>query len=201
MMGLKDEYAVIFFLYFATMNTQSENIVVILHTLLYVLKKLGGTADFHKVFKILYFADQKHLVRYGSPICDDTYISMTNGPVPSTAYDILKSLRGQGLLNTQKDQFEPYFELTTNPFTVKAKVDADLDYLSASEISCIDESVAENAPLSFHELTEKSHDSAWEKGGESGEMDILDVAAAGGAKQAMLDYIEDTLENLNAQFE
>ncbi|NEX14053.1 MAG: hypothetical protein C1941_05090 [Prosthecochloris sp.] len=182
------------------MNTHSENIEVILHTLLYVLKKLGGSADFHKVFKILYFADQKHLVRYGSPICDDTYISMTNGPVPSITYDILKSLRGQGLLNTQKDQFEPYFQLTTNSFSVKAKVDPDMDFLSETEVSCIDESVAENATLSFHELTEKSHDSAWEKGRESGEMNMLDVAVAGGAQPDMLDYIEDTLENQKAQF-
>ena len=183
------------------MNAQSENIAVILHTLLYVLKKLGGTADFHKVFKILYFADQKHLVWYGAPICNDTYISMTNGPVPSTAYDILKSLRGQALLNAQKDRFTPYLQLTTNSFTVQAKVDPDMDCLSASEIRCLDKSIEENAGLSFNQLTEKSHDSAWKKGGESGEMNILDVAAAGGANQDMLDYIEDTLENLNAQFE
>jgi Protein of unknown function (DUF4065) len=45
----------------------------------------------------MYFADHKHLSRYGSAITDDTYIAMANGPVPSMAYDILKSLRGEGL--------------------------------------------------------------------------------------------------------
>lgn len=182
------------------MNTRLENIEVILHTILYVLKNLGGTADFHKVFKILYFADQKHLVQYGSPIFEDTYISMSNGPVPSTAYDILKSLRGQGLLNDQKNQFTPYLQLIHNSFTVQAKQEPDLDCLSASEISCLKKSIEENARLSFDQLTEKSHDSAWEKGGESGEMNLLDVAEAGGANQAMINYIADTLENQHAQF-
>jgi len=59
------------------MNTIAENLTITVNTLLYIIGKLGGTGDFHKVFKILYFADQKHLVRYGFAITDDRYIAMS----------------------------------------------------------------------------------------------------------------------------
>ena len=46
-----------------------------INSLLYVISKLEK-ADTHKTYKILYFADQKHLVRYGRPIIGDTYVKM-----------------------------------------------------------------------------------------------------------------------------
>ena len=36
-----------------------------------LLKAFKNKADLHKIFKILYFAEQKHLVRYGRPIAND----------------------------------------------------------------------------------------------------------------------------------
>ena len=40
-----------------------------INSILFVLNELGDKkSDAHKVFKILYFADQKHLVTYGRPI-------------------------------------------------------------------------------------------------------------------------------------
>ena len=182
------------------MNTAEEKITITVNTLLYIIQKLDGIGDFHKVFKILYFADQKHLAKYGSPISEDTYIAMTNGPVPSMAYDILKSLRGQGLLATHKAQFSPYFELQKS-FIVKAKMRPDLDYLSESEMQCLDESIEENRSLGFLELTEKSHDAAWNNALTDGEIDLLDIAAAGGAQHEMIEYIKENLENQFAAFE
>ena len=49
-----------------------------LHLLTYVSSKLGKV-DFHRLFKILYFADEKHLALYGFPIVGDEYIAMKNG--------------------------------------------------------------------------------------------------------------------------
>jgi len=37
--------------------------------------------DFHKIFKIIYFADRQHLADWGRPITGDTYIAMEAGPV------------------------------------------------------------------------------------------------------------------------
>ena len=183
------------------MNSPSEKIAITVNTLLYIIQKSCGICDFHKVFKILYFADQKHQSRYGCAITDDTYIAMANGPVPSMAYDILKSLRGEGLFTAQKDQFTPYFELQVNKHTVKAKKSPDLDYLSESEMRCIDESIEENSHLKFSDLTEKSHDKAWQKAVSNGEIDLLDVAKCGGAGNDMIEYIKESSENRLAAFE
>lgn len=65
-----------------------------LNALLYALSKLGGKSDMHKLCKILYFADQRHLSLYGRSITGDTYIAMQYGPVPSNVDDILKAVRG-----------------------------------------------------------------------------------------------------------
>lgn len=65
-----------------------------LNAILYVLQQLGGKTDMHKLCKILYFADQRHLSKYGRSITGDTYIAMQYGPVPSNVDDILKAVRG-----------------------------------------------------------------------------------------------------------
>lgn len=182
------------------MNKLQEDIETTVHSLLLILKQLGGTADFHKVFKILYFADQKHLVKFGTPITSEKYIAMQNGPVPSVAYDILKALRGEGLLWSQRDSFSPYFSVE-NGFLVSAKVEPDLDNLSDSEVLTILESIKENKSKRFSSLTQKSHDDAWSKALRDGEMEVLDIAKAGGANKEMIKYIKLSQENQLANFE
>lgn len=177
-----------------------DRISTTINSLLYVINKLGGEGDFHKIFKVLYFADQKHLARYGRQVTDDNYIAMNNGPVPSMAYDILKALRGEGLLESQKEKFSPYFDLLSK-YIVKSKTEPDLDELSESELSCIDESIKENINLDFTILTKKSHDEAWQNTSTDCEMDILDIAKAAGANDTLLEYINNTRENHNAIFE
>lgn len=181
----------------------SEKIEQSLHSMLYVLDKVSGFVDFHKLFKILYFADQKHLVRYGNPISEDYYIAMNNGPVPSISYDILKAVRGDALLKNYQDFFANYFEIK-DKYLVKAKIKPDLDYFSKSEMDCINESIKENKDLSFAELTQKSHDIAWNSAIEdylTDTIDTLKIAEAGGADSKMIKYIETHLENQFATFE
>lgn len=64
-----------------------------LHILLYMANKLG-TEDFKKIFLILYYAEQKHLVKYGRTITKDRYFALPYGAVPTVIYNILKELRG-----------------------------------------------------------------------------------------------------------
>lgn len=177
-----------------------DKILTTINALLFVLEKLGGKGDFHKLFKILYFADQKHLIRYGSLITDDNYIAMNNGPVPSMAYDILKALRGQGLLEYFKSNFENYFQLTSNHI-VESIVPPDLDELSISEQNCLLDSINENKDIDFKKLTHKSHDYAWKSAGINSEIKVKDIAKAAGANNQLLKFISNSLENQRAAFE
>ena len=69
------------------------NKVKTLNALLYVANRIQRK-DFHKIFKVIYFADRQHLADWGRPITGDTYIAMDAGPVPSRLYDMLKIVRG-----------------------------------------------------------------------------------------------------------
>lgn len=56
------------------------------NSILFSLTRLGGVTDMHKLYKILYFADQRHLSLYGRSITGDVYIAMQFGPVGWEAY-------------------------------------------------------------------------------------------------------------------
>lgn len=176
------------------MNAFEEKIEGTIHLLLYILKKLGGHSDIHKLFKILYFAEQKHLVRYGAAISQDHYHAMKNGPVPSIAYDIYKNVKEGGTAYTR------YFS-TIDRYSIQGITDPDLDFLSESEMQCINESVQENKNLSFNDLTDKSHDEAWNQTDRDKEISPVAIARAGGADSHMVSYIEDQLLIHSAKFE
>jgi len=146
-------------------------------------------ANFHKVFKILYFADQRHLALYGRPIVGDNYVAMANGPVPSMIYDYFKVVKGI-IKWESKSYLNELFAV--NGYFITPKKEADLEELSETDLECIETSIAENKDLSFSELTSKSHDGAYLAAGKSftSEISFLDMAKTGGADEAMLKYIE-----------
>ncbi len=148
-----------------------------INSILFILKELGDKkSDAHKVFKILYFADQKHLVTYGRPITGDTYLKMTYGPVPSFIRDVSEGNEKEGLIN----KINKHFLTTSYPY--------DKDDLSESEIECLQEAIAENKDLSFKDLTEKSHDSAWQKA--QWHISYMDMAKAITNDPDILNYIK-----------
>lgn len=165
-----------------------------INSILFVLEKLGGEGDFHKVFKILYFADQKHLANYGLPITGDFYIAMKDGPVPSELYDIFKSLRGDSFFSNP--EFQEFFEVRSRYF-IKAIQKPDTEELAESNIECLLESVEENRHLNFTALKNKSHQKAWDNA-QNDEMSIYDIAEEGGASPEMLKYIQLNVENHQA---
>jgi uncharacterized phage-associated protein len=165
---------------------------------LYIAEKLGET-DFHRVFKILYFAEKEHLVKYGRPIVGDTYYAMKNGPVPSFIYDALKYARGNGEPSPSYESIANAISIKTS-YTFVAKEKADLDELSKSDIACLDKSIEENRNIEYTALTKKSHDSAWESADKDDAIDTASIAKAGGANEEMLKYIEECKDCHNIAF-
>lgn len=140
-----------------------------LETLLYIANRCP-IKDIYHIVKIQLFADRKHLERNGRFITGDNYIAMRNGPVASNAYNFLKVAKGENIylppeiINTIRDALE------VENFSVKAKRSENIDYLSQSDIDCLDESIAENGNLSFAELNDKSHDSLWQEADRNNEI-------------------------------
>jgi len=159
----------------------------------FVISKLGGTLNLHKLFKILYFAEEKHLSRYGREILEGDFFSpLPDGPAPSRLYDFLKSVRNG---SAQQDSLT-----FVSAKDVRINRSPDLDILSKSEIDCLDESISENKNLSYGQLKNKSHDEAYETNRNEYEISIVDMAKTAQASEEMLKYIELGIENERATY-
>ncbi|MXV14315.1 Panacea domain-containing protein [Hufsiella ginkgonis] len=172
------------------------------HAALYVLDRIGP-ADYHKVFKILYFAEQVHLKNFGRPLTGDSYQAMKYGPVPSFLYDVFKA--------SEKSE-SPFVEamVRSKAFAVergarkpivRALVKPDLDELSESDLEALTISIEENSMLGFDALVKKSHDSAWDlaEKAEDIEMSYIDIAKAAGISDGMISYICLQAENASSK--
>ncbi len=158
------------------------------HALLHILNQLGNECDLHRLFKILYFAEQKHLAAYGWPITGDAYDAMKYGLVPNEIYHFFKQLRN-------KKQTDEYFQIENN-YLVKTYLKADLDELAQSHIHFLNISITENKFLNFEQLSNKSHGLAWREADKNtNEIDFLLIAQEGGASEAMLQLIALNAEN------
>ena len=79
---------------------------------------------------------------------------------------------------------------------LEAKREANIDYLSKADIEALDNSIFENAHLSYNELRAKSHGKEWKRAfAKQGRkvMDIIGIAKDGMASDGMIEYIKDNL--------
>ncbi|MHB8282274.1 MAG: Panacea domain-containing protein [bacterium] len=167
-----------------------------IHAILFIANKLienNIQPDIYKILKIIYFAEKEHLKITGRTICDDTFIAMKDGPVPSKTYDIIKSVRGNGIYSIEG--LEKYFYVK-NPYYIIPNIEADLNKLSESNIHSLEKSITENSSLSFSELRRKSHDEAYNNADErDNTISYKSMATVAGAEEEMLDYIDVCSEN------
>lgn len=150
---------------------------VTVQAILYVAHHMGDRKDIHKICKVLYFADQAHLSRYGRTITGDRYIAMSCGPVPSNVEDMFKALRGGSCFSDCV---------------------ADLDYLSKSDVECLDTAIKKCEGKSFGELTRMSRDQAWRNTSPDCEMSVKDILREAGDFDEYIDYIDGKLETEKA---
>jgi uncharacterized phage-associated protein len=132
---------------------------------LYIVSKNLPELTMAKLFKLLYFSDKDHLVRYGRTITGDRYVAMKDGPVPSHLYDLFKEMRGT-------PSSEPAVLLAKN---INAEVSTyqyprlvaigriDPMQLSVSDMASLDRILFEFGQLTFLRLRSLTHDTpAWE---------------------------------------
>ena len=159
-----------------------------LNALLYVANRIRRK-DFHKIFKIIYFAERQHLADWGKPITGDIYIAMEAGPVPSRMYDMLKMVRGDSYL-PDTEGLGNYFQVEDWMY-VRPLVDADLNKLSRNEQEALDDSIRKYSQLSYDEIKEKSHDVAWCSTARDYSINWEDIAREAGLDSADMECINE----------
>lgn len=154
----------------------------------YILKGLGGSSTLHETFKILYEADMFHLAKYGRTITRDWYVKMDRGPVPSGIYDLIKDLRHSRNTPEKIREISAYINVIHSRI-LTSNGEADLDYISDSEIEALDNAIAAIRTLTFGQRQKRSHGPAWQKA--NWQIGIADMAEEGGANKEMLKYIKE----------
>lgn len=179
----------------------TDQILKIKATVLYVLGQMPQGVDYIHLFKILYFAQQKHLVTYGMPLMEDTFCARKHGPVPTLTYKVLKASES-GQTFEQKEMQEYLsavkVELRDGHQMVMAIEKADMDELSKSDVLVLDECINRLRNIDAFDLSDLSHDKAWLKAkrtadrtGEDAKIPLYDIADAGGATKEMLGVIRE----------
>ena len=168
------------------------SIIKTIETVLYVLEKTEGI-DYYRLFKILYFAEKEHLVKWGDKIIADDFCALPYGPVPTKLFDAIK-----GKTNTLSEPLWKVVEFAKDdaPTVLLPKRPANMDYISASEKEVLDRSINDYAKELFNVIKNKSHDEAWQhafSGKGLKVMNPIDIAKAGGANSDMIEYISDQI--------
>jgi uncharacterized phage-associated protein len=137
-----------------------------LEILLYISNRISNK-NIYWVLKTPYFADKYHLQDFGRPVSADVYYAMKDGPVPSGLYDIVKDVRDTHR-KPQTLRARSAFKVDGNEIIPSR--DADLDFLSKSDVRALDRAIEEIGSLSFAKLKKLSHDSAYGKADPNGEI-------------------------------
>lgn len=181
-----------------------DQILKIKAVVLYILNHMPEGVDYIHLFKTMYFAHQEHLVKYGLPLMDDTFVALKYGPVPSFTYKAMCVLEGKVPFETEEmREFISSLGIRKDKgyqvlFAMKDAV-CDMDELSVSNVKVLDEWIAKCKDIETFDLSDMSHrDKAWieadkqsKKTGEKIVITQYSIAKSGGATNAMLSVIKE----------
>lgn len=154
-----------------------------IETMLYLTPRVTDS-DVYGICKLLYLADKTSLEKYGRFIFGESYYAMQEGSTPSNAYDLLKRAAKTPIsgLKVEGNQVIPLRE-------------PDLDYLSESDIECLDQiiGVYGKAPNWFR--GRDAHDEAWReswgkrKGKKSIKIPVESIIGLFADSDDLIDYL------------
>ena len=166
---------------------------IAIQAILYILKKMGGTCDIHKCHKILYFADNEHLSKYGRSITGDAYVRMDFGPVPTCIYDLFKAVRGDSYFASQVDDVRKGCFHFVNNKDIAAVAEPDMSYLSESDVEMLNKYIEKLKDKDFIEVTDSSHGYAWSHTVQNGVISVRDRLTEMGDSEEYIHYIEEQM--------
>jgi uncharacterized phage-associated protein len=156
-----------------------------LEVILYIAERVP---DMYTALKVLYYADREHLSKYGRLICGDRYVAMSSGPVPSGAYDLVKFARGDGFCPSNFP-IDECFTMEGNTIVPSRK--ARLEFLSQSDIGCLDRAIKMYGHLGFGELRDLSHDAAFKAADQNDFIPFEAIVRTLSNGDLLLDYLQN----------
>ena len=176
----------------------------------YILQQMGKGVDYIHLFKVMYFAQEEHLAVYGVPMMYDTFVARKHGPVPSLTYKVLRVAEGTTVdVTDELHSFASNLSISDDnghqEVTLAEGVQCDMDELSRSNVRILDKWIEQCKDIRSFDLSEMSHDKAWQKTvrqtertGEDTKISLYDMAAAGGASKDMLKVVKERQLNRRA---
>ena len=126
-------------------------------TIYYILRKIGK-ADKLKIIKLVYLADKYHLIKYSRTITGDDYYAMENGPVGTTAKDLLTLEKNDMFSPTAQAYMGKLIEQAGKDYFYKAKdVDVEFDTLSDTDKEVLDFVIKKFGNMTTNELINYVH--------------------------------------------
>ncbi len=122
-----------------------------LESILYLSKRVCDS-DIYGICKLLYLVDKTSLEKYGRFVFGETYCALKEGATPSHAYDLLK-----------KAEETPIEGLEIRGNQVIALRDANLEYLSVSDVECLDQVISQWGKAPYWVRRQAAHDEAYQQ--------------------------------------
>ncbi len=140
------------------------------------------------LIKMLYLVDRELLLRRGHPLTGDQPVSMKNGPVLTTTYDLTK-----GGAVEHRAYWEQYITNAPRGYTYVSLIkESGADYLSKTEIQVLDEVFEKFHNFSWKQLVDYCHGlPEWKNPGDSSlSIDFKNILAALGKSSKEIQEIE-----------
>ena len=129
--------------------------------LVYAARRLKGKGHYWPT-KVQYFADKRHLARYGRTLYGETHVAMPYGPVPQAAFNASRALAEDELI-TEFPLDVVRTALRREGEQLVALRDADMALLGAEERESLEWAIRYVQDMNFEQLRTASHDAAWQK--------------------------------------
>lgn len=127
---------------------ETEKGVVCVHYLIQNIHRPSPS----RIFKLLYLADKTCLESYGRSLCGEAYEARADGPVPRTI--------SKWIVRDKKNR-EYGFDVIVDSVGINLSREPDLDELSDSDITCLDQTIELFGTAPMWWLMEISKDSAY----------------------------------------
>ena len=119
---------------------------------LYLAQRLDNPTVL-QICKLMYFADKRHLDKWGQFLCGNDYVAMEHGPVPVNVYDMLNKAR-----IWDKENFK------VGKRSVQPIRDANMDLISDAAQESLDFVLNKYGELAISKLYDLAHEEeAWQK--------------------------------------